>query len=196
MASSCEARRSKLREPLFVVGAVFCVGYGGRAGRMVSWRYPEPASGFWGPWCVASALLARPTQQAHTEGHADELRLCEFTQRRSNSSRFCENDASVKLRLRVMAAYDTPRVTQSTPSFTPARQWPALLRRPRRQSRPARAPRPPRARTPRRPPQRHAEPHAIDATKYQHTSYLEHLHPALDVRKRVHLGDLDVARRL
>ena len=110
MASSCEARRSKLREPLFVVGAVFCVGYGGRAGRMVSWRYPEPASGFWGPWCVASALLARPTQQAHTEGTADELRRCEFTQRRHTGSRFCENDASVKLRLRVMAPDDSPRI--------------------------------------------------------------------------------------
>ena len=38
------------------------------------------------------------------------------------------------------------------------------------------------------------EHHAIDATKKQHR-YLEHLHPALDVRHRNNLGDLDVARR-
>ena len=39
------------------------------------------------------------------------------------------------------------------------------------------------------------EHHAIDATRNQHTSYLEHLHAALDVRHRNDLGDLDVARR-
>ena len=93
---------------------------GGQAGQRLRGcqNVPLALTSMFGPPVAPSRRGIRSAVREYIEEALMITLLCEFTQRRSNSSRFCENDASVKLRLRVMAAYDSPRMTHSTRPLT------------------------------------------------------------------------------